>query len=524
MGMIGHLKNSYSRDDIFIGYAYLPEGVNREDYVTECKKYSKVSVILANGGAIHNVTVPVHLIKYICKNIPENPLSSNEKDGVNMDCLGACVLMATVPLFNGHAVIGVYPKSSDLNLEEEGTDIVQNTYINNTSIINNYANSGGTGLDFDTFSDFDRDGNIRFTAENTSGNAAIQFDSNLFGASSSKKILLKTQDDKEGIKSAVSLNEKEVGIWAHDKISLGFDELEPAVLGNTLVELLSDLIDAISNITVPTAFGPSGKPLNEIQFTGQGGLKERLEDMLSNLVYIGNRGTENFEYYEIDALVKAQDGSAVTGTGTTENRTEEEIIESLSQINRDIYEKIIDKFEFPKTIPGAFETITIGGKTVTTDFAKTGENENGYKLKMTSSYRTRMYEEQIDKNGNKVQVPVRSQHPYGEAFDIYVIDSSGNKSEEKTWEIFDYIYKELDFNQILMEYNEEPDYAFRCLHVSRRLNNQNNRKGYGLLFYKTSTSKKSSRSAINYPNTPGNSKHEIKSPINNKLVLSGSKK
>lgn len=50
------------------------------------------------------------------------------------------------------------------------------------------------------------------------------------------------------------------------KLKAGADELESTVLGETLKEQLEALIDAITQLTVPTAVGPSGPPINSAQF------------------------------------------------------------------------------------------------------------------------------------------------------------------------------------------------------------------------------------------------------------------
>ena len=52
------------------------------------------------------------------------------------------------------------------------------------------------------------------------------------------------------------------------------------VLGNTLVDLLAQLIDAILNLTVLTPHGPSGTPVNAAAFSN---IKSKLETALSKL-------------------------------------------------------------------------------------------------------------------------------------------------------------------------------------------------------------------------------------------------
>lgn len=67
-------------------------------------------------------------------------------------------------------------------------------------------------------------------------------------------------------------------------VHLGDDSTQdPAVLGNELKDLLSQLIDAITTITVPTAVGPSGVPLNATVFKQ---VQARLDTMKSGTVFV----------------------------------------------------------------------------------------------------------------------------------------------------------------------------------------------------------------------------------------------
>ena len=68
------------------------------------------------------------------------------------------------------------------------------------------------------------------------------------------------------------------------KVRLGDDQTtDPAVLGNELKGLLSDLIAAINKITVSTIAGPSSPPLNAAEFVA---IKNRLDTMLSGKVFV----------------------------------------------------------------------------------------------------------------------------------------------------------------------------------------------------------------------------------------------
>ena len=63
------------------------------------------------------------------------------------------------------------------------------------------------------------------------------------------------------------------------KFDIG-DGNEKMVLGDTLVNLLGELIDAICALTVTTSTGPSGTPINSVSFTT---IKSKLNTVLSKL-------------------------------------------------------------------------------------------------------------------------------------------------------------------------------------------------------------------------------------------------
>ena len=82
----------------------------------------------------------------------------------------------------------------------------------------------------------------------------------------------------------VYINEKKIQIKADDSSKITFgedgDKTEPLIKGETMKSKLEDILDAINQITVPTAFGPSGTPINAPVFTQ---IKTGLKDILSEL-------------------------------------------------------------------------------------------------------------------------------------------------------------------------------------------------------------------------------------------------
>jgi hypothetical protein len=81
------------------------------------------------------------------------------------------------------------------------------------------------------------------------------------------------------------------------RINLGMNASEPALLGNISVQWLSDLCSALTDalneitlMTVPTGVGPSGTPINTAAFASVRAritsLSGRLEDLKSRLVFL----------------------------------------------------------------------------------------------------------------------------------------------------------------------------------------------------------------------------------------------
>jgi Type VI secretion system/phage-baseplate injector OB domain len=131
------------------------------------------------------------------------------------------------------------------------------------------------------------------------------------GATPEKKIIRTTAghtivfNDKEG-EEAITITDKAGNKYTLDKegcstesknISLGKYKTsdEKAVLGDTAQKKLEDILDkmdaicdAVKLVTVPTALGPSGTPLNFVQFDGIktqiAALKGSLPSILSNTV------------------------------------------------------------------------------------------------------------------------------------------------------------------------------------------------------------------------------------------------
>ncbi len=106
------------------------------------------------------------------------------------------------------------------------------------------------------------------------------------------KLLLDERDGEEFItiqhKSGHKFGLDKDGNVAIEQLSgksvfVGKDAREAAILGDTLKGLLSDLIDALTMLTVGTGTGPSSVPINVASFLA---IKVRLEQILSQTVKV----------------------------------------------------------------------------------------------------------------------------------------------------------------------------------------------------------------------------------------------
>lgn len=86
---------------------------------------------------------------------------------------------------------------------------------------------------------------------------------------------------EDEFKNAVYVSKDEFQIKADDSSKIKFGEgKEPMVLGNTMKSQLDDIISAMQKLTVPTAFGPSGTPINIAEFLS---VQQQFSKFLSKL-------------------------------------------------------------------------------------------------------------------------------------------------------------------------------------------------------------------------------------------------
>jgi len=407
--IVDYLYDKSSRDDILIGYVIVPPDFpSREDYIDECKRHSTLSVVLETGSIVHDVLTPISIMNILT--------GGRDADGFPKDgkVLGDCVLLNMLPRQNFPIVVQIYPKRDEKN--EDAVGEVDNTISTggNMSGIQSMATTDKSSASLFAHSDKSGEGNVDISASNVYKNAIMR----IYGdriIKQANKYILNQIFDENGIHALVYLdNQKNLKIWAGNTIDLGlnFDEdsskWEWAVKGRTLVDLLSKLIDQINTITVPTAFGPSGVPINAPEFTK---IKNELESMLSNVVRIGDGGNGVFPL------------------------SIEESRQSIPEINVDLQKmtEFHDRGAFNKDAAVILTRQKLDEWLAALYRTKGLTYNRDRDIKTTSSYRNPQENFDAGRNSGAV-ASTTSQHMIGEAIDFQSLNSNFTNKE-----IFDFL-------------------------------------------------------------------------------------
>lgn len=227
-----------------IGYITCPSDITVKDYIDTCFKTETVSIIDDRTGQVH----------HDCK-INKSTLQEIEFPNVKEnELMGSLVVWGfvqdTLPI-----VIGSFSRNDELDLvlpsqqrlfKRSGENYGSVTVDGKNSTVT--VTSGGSGRS-----------EVIIRAASTGQEATVTIES-------SGNISIRSKD-------SISIES--------NSISLGTENLEPSVLGVTLKEkILHVLIEHIKKIKVPTAFGPSGYPLNNLDFKQ---LDSKLDIILSKI-------------------------------------------------------------------------------------------------------------------------------------------------------------------------------------------------------------------------------------------------
>ena len=129
----------------------------------------------------------------------------------------------------------------------------------------------------------DSDGKVNVSANDFTATARNTF--NIFLKDGKNDELISLIGDSEKMKfkdkfgNVITSNEENVNITVARKFNVNSGK-EPMVLGQTLVDLLNEILDAIKQITVITPVGTSSVPVNIASFTSA---QQKLKNILSTI-------------------------------------------------------------------------------------------------------------------------------------------------------------------------------------------------------------------------------------------------
>lgn len=269
-----------------IGYVVIPNDVDVAEYVQRCYRNHTISIGDGYGStSMHKVKITQEAL--------------NNIDFPNGNKLGSAVVWIRESYTNKPIVIGVLKNGGNLvgryqqRIYQEIANQLVDIFLDATNSIINISARGNSNVP----------GRVIITANsnNEEGDVVkLVSKDKIIGEGKTYKLRLSNDIDlliNDGEKDILSImgNNEELHIkdnWGNEiilneencqiltpKFNVGQGN-EPMVLGNTLVDLLKQLIDAILNMTVLTHVGPSGTPINASVFSS---IKGKLETILSEL-------------------------------------------------------------------------------------------------------------------------------------------------------------------------------------------------------------------------------------------------
>lgn len=272
-----------------IGYIVIPRDVNTAEYVQRCYRNHSVSI---SGGYdstyMHGVKITEEALNKI--KFPDND-----------DGLGSAVVWLRDSFTNRAVVIGTLKTAGESNMIQGSQQrIVQETA---QSVVEMFLDALNCTINISAKGNENIPAVINIKASSgTDEGDVVNITSKDYIITDSRHIKVNLTEDFEltinnGEEDIIHIvgNEEELHITDHFKNEAIFNEenvqiltakfnvgtgKEQMVLGNTLVNLLSQLIDAILNMTVLTHVGPSGTPVNAAAFSE---IKGKLEEALSKL-------------------------------------------------------------------------------------------------------------------------------------------------------------------------------------------------------------------------------------------------
>jgi hypothetical protein len=271
----------FNQYEVGVGYVVLPMGVERESYIKQCFANNTISARNEQGTFFKNTMIQDDQLQNVV--FPAEP---GER--------GSVLVWNFVPKHNSPIVVAVLNlKDGYGQLTEENQWRAQKSHEGVSASLNLLPKSNKLELEVSVP---EGGGELHIKSIGGKLNLVATDQVDVYGANGARLFSKEwinldiTADDLSSVLSQISYED---GEWWIKGDANGAQE--PAALGDTLKAKLEDLIDEVSSvldniklITVPTAVGPSGTPLNfaafDINKVNLATLKSQLSQILSSYV------------------------------------------------------------------------------------------------------------------------------------------------------------------------------------------------------------------------------------------------
>lgn len=273
-----------------IGFIVVPDDNTRQQYIDNCYRTSTVTI---NGGFGYGYISAVKILPDVLQKI-HFPLKSAER--------GTPVLWLRENFSNRPIVIGIMSENGYTNLLKENQNRFAQEIDGKTVEIFQDANSATLNINVvgksdtpanvnikvasgseDSVVSIESDGKINVSANDFTATARNTFNIFLKNGKNDELISLVGDSEKMEFKdkfgNVITSNENNVNITVAGNFNIN-DGKEPMVLGQTLVDLLNEILDAIEHITVITPVGTSSVPVNIASFVSA---QQKLKNILSTI-------------------------------------------------------------------------------------------------------------------------------------------------------------------------------------------------------------------------------------------------
>lgn len=298
-----------------IGYITVPEDSTREEYIAACYRTQTVTI---QGGYGYSYIYNVRVLPTVMPKILF-PETSEER--------GSIVFWIKEATTGLPIIVGIIPSTSETNLliggqerfaqeiENKTVEIFldANTPLLNLNVVGNADTPARINLKVssngnpDTEINIESDGKINLSAPEITANASksvnlavinskgkdairvlassetLEFKATMTNTDEEEVMSITGNEEKMEFKdlygNSATFNEDGVKIIPADKLNIN-DGSEPMVLGQTLVNILGEILDGIAALTVMTPVGTSSVPANVATFTQ---IKGKLNDILSQI-------------------------------------------------------------------------------------------------------------------------------------------------------------------------------------------------------------------------------------------------